>query len=351
MTQLAVFFDGTWNTPSDRTNVYKLYKLLDEIDLSKQEGIYIPGVGTENGGLFESCKHFLGGAFGDGLSENILDGYKWLIQTYQEGNKIFLFGFSRGAYTARSLAGLIRNCGILRKENSKYIDEAYSMYRDAMGPDCDQAKEFRQRFSFDPGIDFIGVWDTVGSLGIPVDGLALPGFKDYYKFHDTKLSKSVKAAYHALAINEFRAPYAPTLWTQQDDPNQGRPGNLPVEQRWFIGAHCNVGGGYAQDELCDLPCRWIQKMAQLAGLKFLADWPVGTDAYETPPRDSYQEFVGEHPELAPVVKRVPRPAGNSDTLFETVDPSVIKRIAEDGAFLNTDPQLKTALTRLPVGAA
>jgi uncharacterized protein (DUF2235 family) len=349
MANLAVFFDGTWNTPTDRTNVYKLYKLLDEIDLSKQQGTYIQGVGTEKGGLFASCKHFLGGAFGDGLSKNILDGYKWIIEAYQEGDRIFIFGFSRGAYTARSLAGLIRNCGILRKENSKYIDEAYSMYRDQMGPDCEQAKDFRQRFSFDPGIDFIGVWDTVGSLGVPVDGLPLPGFKDYYKFHDTKLSKSVKAAYHALASNEFRLPYAPTLWTKQDDPNQARPAELPVEQRWFIGAHCNVGGGYAQDKLCDLSCRWIQKTAQISGLKFLADWPVGADDYKMPPRDSYGEFIADHPELAPVVNRVARPVGSSGTLSETIDPSVTKRINEDNAFLANDPELKAALMTLPLG--
>jgi uncharacterized protein (DUF2235 family) len=349
MANLAVFFDGTWNTPTDRTNVYKLYKLLNEIDLSKQQGIYIQGVGTEKGGLFASCKHFLGGAFGDGLSENILDGYKWIIETYQEGDKIFLFGFSRGAYTARSLSGLIRNCGILRKENSKYINEAYSMYRDDMGPDCDQAKDFRRQFSFDPGIDFIGVWDTVGSLGVPANGLPLPGFKDYYKFHDTKLSKSIRAAYHALAINESRSPYTPTLWTKQDDPAQTRPEDQPVEQRWFIGAHCNVGGGYAQDKLCDLSCRWIQKMAQISGLKFHADWPVEVDDYKSPPRDSYGEFVAEHPELAPAVKRVPRPVGNSDTLCETIDSSVAKRIKEDDAFLGSDPKLKTALMTLPVG--
>src|SRR5262245_50172447 len=124
MAKLAVFFDGTWNTPTDRTNVYKLYKLLNEVDLSKQQGVYIPGVGTEAGGLLSSFKKFFGGAFGDGLSKNILQGYEWLIDKYHPGDEIFIIGFSRGAYSARSLAGLIRNCGLLRKENINAANEA-----------------------------------------------------------------------------------------------------------------------------------------------------------------------------------------------------------------------------------
>ncbi len=349
MTKLAIFFDGTWNTPADRTNVYKLYKIMNDIDNSKQRATYIQGVGTEKGGLLSSCEHFLGGAFGDGLSENILQGYKWLIECYHENDAIFIFGFSRGAYTARSLAGLTRSCGILKQENAEKINEAYEMYRDKLDPDSPEAKNFRNQFSFEPDITFVGVWDTVGSLGIPVNGLRLPGFHDYYNFHDTKLSRKVLAAYHALAINEFRSPYSPTLWTKQDDPKAARPANLPVEQRWFIGAHSNVGGGYTGDVLCNIPCRWIQKLAQRHGLEFFADWPVGDNDYNAQPRDSYEEFVTEHPDARAFLQRTPRAVYDPAALGETVDPSVIKRLNEDASFLRADPELKEALLKLPPG--
>jgi uncharacterized protein (DUF2235 family) len=349
MTKLAVFFDGTWNTPTDRTNVYKLYKLLDEVDLSKQQGVYIPGVGTEKGGLLSSVHNFFGGAFGDGLSKNILQGYRWLIDIYKPGDEIFIIGFSRGAYSARSLAGLIRNCGLLRKENISAANEAYNMYRDKLGPESEAAKEFRKELSFDVDISFVGVWDTVGSLGIPVKGFSLPGFNDHYQFHDTQLSRRVRAAYHGLAINEFRSPYEPTFWTKADALQNARPDNLPVEQRWFIGAHSNVGGGYAQDRLCNVTCRWIQKMAQKHGLEFFSDWPVGDEDYSLPPRDSYSEFVGEHRGLDKVVERVCRTVGSPDTLNETLDPSVKRRIEADPKFLSGDMSLKAALLKLPLG--
>jgi len=349
MAKLAVFFDGTWNTPTDRTNVYKLYKLLNDLDPIKQQGCYIQGVGTKEGGLFSSAAKFLGGAFGDGLCENIQAGYRWLVDTYEDGDEIFLFGFSRGAYTARSLAGMIRNCGILRKENSNYTGEAYKMYRDGLHPDAEQPSTFRKRFSFEPDISFVGVWDTVGSLGIPVNGFHLPGFSSYYEFHDTKLSGKVKAAYHALAVNEFRSPYVPTFWTRGDNPIDIRPVNLPVEQRWFIGAHSNVGGGYLKDNLCNLSCRWIQKRAQKHGLKFFFNWEVGSSDYKLEPRDSYQEFVNAHPQLEKIVKCEPRSIGAAKSLNETIDPSVINRINEDLAFLKRFPDLRTIFKKLPIG--
>jgi uncharacterized protein (DUF2235 family) len=348
MAKLAVFFDGTWNTPTDRTNVYKLYKLFNDFDPATQQAIYVQGVGTDHGrGLLTSFKNFLGGAFGDGLSQNILAGYKWLINAYQEGDEIFLLGFSRGAYSARSLAGLIRNCGILRQAHAHCVDEAYTIYRDKLPPDTQSATTFRQHCSFEPDIEFIGVWDTVGSLGIPVGELALPGFKQHYQFHDTTLSRKVKAAYHALALNEFRSAYTPTLWTRDDDHT--RTVTLPVEQRWFIGAHCNVGGGYTPDTLCNLSCRWIQKKAQRQGLVFLADWPVGDNDHTAAPHDSYTEFIREYPEVQQIVKRECRSVGLPSTLNETVDPSVQRRLSAERSFLRNEPGLEAALQQLSVG--
>ena len=112
---------------------------------------------------------FLGGAFGFGFSKNVIDGYRFLLHNFESNDEIFLFGFSRGAYTARSIAGFIRNCGILKKEHADRIEEAFKLYRrkDAH-PDSPEAEEFRKKYAMETPITFVGVWDTVGSLGIPI---------------------------------------------------------------------------------------------------------------------------------------------------------------------------------------
>src|SRR5262249_8200426 len=156
-----------------------------------------------------SLDNALGGAFGDGLSANIRQGYAWLVENHQEGDEIFLFGFSRGAYTARSLAGLIRASGLLKQNRAELVPQAYDCYRSAGGdPDTEATRAFRSQNSKEVDIAFIGVWDTVGSLGIPISGFDFPGFHDSYRFHSTVLSRRIRAAYHALAINEFRSLYA-----------------------------------------------------------------------------------------------------------------------------------------------
>ena len=343
MKKLAVYFDGTWNTPVDRTNVYKLYKLTKDVDATQQQATYIHGVGTEKGGvgLIAAFRNFLGGAFGDGLSKNICDGYEWLIQRYEDGDQIFLFGFSRGAYTARSLAGLIRNCGVLRPESIDQVGAAYGIYRDHQPPDSDSTVEFRRRHSRVVAVDFIGVWDTVGSLGIPVTGLDLPGFKRHYQFHDTHLSDNTRAAYHALAVNEYREPYAPTLWT----PKTGKVRELPVEQRWFIGAHSNVGGGYSPDLLCNPPCLWIQEMAIRHGLEFFSPWPMSVNDHEALPRNSYDEFVKEHQSLKAVVKAVARSVGTG--INETIDDGAKAALRKRPELLGQYPEMRAALLDLP----
>lgn len=343
MKKLALFFDGTWNTPADRTNVYKLYKLTNDIDLNRQQATYIRGVGTEDGGLglTAAFRNFLGGAFGDGLSRNICDGYRWLVQRYEEGDQIFLFGFSRGAYTARSLAGLIRNCGVLKPESIDQVSAAYEIYRDQQPPDIESTREFQRRYSRLTAVDFVGVWDTVGSLGIPVSGLDLPGFKRHYQFHDTHLSDNTRAAYQALAINEHREPYAPTLWT----PTPGKARQLPLEQRWFIGAHSNVGGGYSPDSLCHPPCRWIQQMAMRHGLEFLSAWPTSPTDCDALPRNSYDEFLKEHQSLKVVIKAIARSVGTG--VNETIDESAKAALKQRTALLAQYPEMRAALLDLP----
>lgn len=155
MTKLALFFDGTWNEPNDRTNAYLLYKLAPETD--DQETLYVPGVGTQGNGLFSLANKFLGGAFGDGLSANIKSGYAWLCQRYQPGASIYILGFSRGAYSARSLAGLIRKCGLANDWNDDSIRQAYGIYRDqSVSADDDSVKAYRQQFSREVDVAFIG---------------------------------------------------------------------------------------------------------------------------------------------------------------------------------------------------
>jgi uncharacterized protein (DUF2235 family) len=280
--RLALFFDGTWNTPESGTNVWTLHGQVAArgADGKEQRRYYHTGVGTSWHG------RILGGAFGYGLSENICAGYTWLAQNFVPGDEIFVFGFSRGAYTARSLVGLVRKCGVLDSPTDALVRAAYELYRERRdtvdGPD---ATAFRAANSHETRVRFVGVWDTVGSLGIPVTGLKLAPFRSYYRFHDTSLSKIVDYAYHALAIDEYREDYAPTLWTET------KPENVAVEQRWFIGAHCNVGGGYQDDTLCRIPARWLQDRAVAAGLAMDALVPLTGTEWRTEPRNSFKEFM------------------------------------------------------------
>jgi uncharacterized protein (DUF2235 family) len=274
---LVVCCDGTWNDPdelrdhiAEPTNVAKLALALVS-DVEKQEGEqaqlmhYEPGVGTS------PDERLIGGAFGYGLSHNIRNGYRFLAQNYTPGDRVFLFGFSRGAYTARSLAGLIHNCGILRAECVDQADAAFAFYRDRTNqthPKTIASHIFRDMYSYaDSKVFFIGVWDTVGALGIPEQ---IPGWEELSKvftgweklwgFHDTELSPEVEFAYHALAIDEERPPYEPTLWTQADTAD-----GQTLEQVWFSGVHSEIGGGTSDSALSDIPFLWMVDKARTPG--------------------------------------------------------------------------------------
>ena len=161
--RLIMLFDGTWNDPEDQTNVYRISRCLHDYDGDmRQRFFYNAGVGTSK------LERFRGGVFGYGLSKNLLAGYEWLAKRYTDGEEIWIFGFSRGAYTARSLVGLIRKCGLLHIVTPGLLEKAESIYRDeGLSPDADVCKDFRERYSRSPRIHFIGVWDTVGALGVP----------------------------------------------------------------------------------------------------------------------------------------------------------------------------------------
>jgi uncharacterized protein (DUF2235 family) len=262
MKRLILCCDGTWNTADQQkdgeacpSNVVRLaYRIAKRDGDIPQITFYDQGVGTGNW-----VDRISGGAFGNGLEDNIHDAYRFLIANYEVGDEIHLFGFSRGAFTARSIGGMIRKCGILRRDHIDQYVQALTMYRsDVIHPDDETAFKFRSDFSENPAdipIKFIGVWDTVGSLGIPLRGLrSLTRSK--HQFHDTELSGTVEFAYQALAIDEHRAPFEPTLWLNK--PKAGQT----VEQTWFCGAHSDVGGGYPECELADITLGWMIEKAQ-----------------------------------------------------------------------------------------
>jgi uncharacterized protein (DUF2235 family) len=268
--RLVVCCDGTWNTPDSvadgvprRTNVTKLALSVPGSDVRgvRQCVYYHPGVGT---GRWD---HLRGGAFGAGLSANVLDAYRFLIDNYDDGDELWFFGFSRGAYTARSVAGLVRNCGVLRQQNLGRMEEAYALYRSrAESPRGTASTLFRHAYSYEPRVRFIGVWDTVGALGIPVPtspvlARVAARLNRRLAFHDTDLSTHVDGAFHALAIDEKRKAFAPTLWTQQPGSGDQR-----LEQVWFAGCHSDVGGGCATSGLSDLALLWMMSRAREFGL-------------------------------------------------------------------------------------
>jgi hypothetical protein len=258
--RFVVCFDGTWNTPdkgAKPTNVVKMVRAVRSRgdDGASQLVFYDKGVGSGRG-----LDKYLGGIFGLGLTENVVDGYRFVANNYEPGDEIYIFGFSRGAYTARSLAGLIGLVGILSPANlgadlSKVID----IYREK---GIDRAEKRRRIDALgmedchSPRIRCVGVWDTVGSLGIPGDrGRTFLGGK--YYFHDVELGDCVDVALHAAAVDEKRSAFSPTLWVSKD----GRPlgDHQTVEQVWFAGAHSNVGGSYSDSTLSDIAFDWMVK--------------------------------------------------------------------------------------------
>jgi uncharacterized protein (DUF2235 family) len=253
--------DGTWDAPVASTNVYLIYKALTVT--ADQVTYYDDGIGSEATGL----SRVLQGAFGDGLFQKIQDGYTEIAHVYEPGDQIFLFGFSRGAYTARSLAGMIAICGLPSGSfTDNCVTQAFAAYRDPVNRSTILATLGACRLD-NAQIQMIGVWDTVGSLGVP----AIFGGIDEnrYGFLDTSLHPDVKNACQALAIDEQRAQFPATLWTGEPAPGQ------TIEQVWFSGCHGDVGGGTAQGgpvdagtRLCDITLGWMIRKAEGQGLTF-----------------------------------------------------------------------------------
>ena len=266
MKRIFICADGTWNRPEKDlaedfpTNVLKIARGVSPVDArgNAQVVFYDWGIGS----YYDQKK---GGAFGDGINKNIMDDYRFIVQNYDPGDEIFLFGFSRGAYTVRSLAGLMNNCGVLKRRHANRIESAFELYKDRKEhPDGQVSERFRARYAVEgpSRIRFVGVWDTVGALGVPIHMLGF--LNEKHLFHDRKIGPNIDIARHALAIDEVRDDFEPTIWKK-------RPG-LDLKQVWFAGVHCDVGGGYKPDRkrrlLSDIPLGWLISEAEAAGARF-----------------------------------------------------------------------------------
>ena len=329
MKRIIICCDGTWNSPGDtedgepiKTNVQKLFEGVCNID---EQGIfqikhYIEGVGTSG----SKTRQILDGATGWGLDHNIISAYKFLVWNYVKGDEIYLFGFSRAAYTATSVAGLIRNCGIIRNDDLGLINEAYHHYRNRgegdWSPDGKNAKAFRAKHSVETAVKFIGVWDTVGSLGIPLSIFRLFN-SNKYKFHDTTLSSYVDYAYHALAIDEKRKSFKPTLWSQSKNAHKREIPQV-MEQRWFAGVHSNIGGGYPDARLNDITLNWIIEKAAAVGLA-IDNAYCETHVHPSIDGKLYNSSVFPFNLFGPVYRII----SSKENYCATIDASVIKKWA------------------------
>ncbi|KAF3925814.1 hypothetical protein ABW20_dc0102429 [Dactylellina cionopaga] len=263
--RLIICCDGTWfsadkgtiNMPS---NVARISRLIasegvkvvrndkgEDINISIPQIVYYQsGVGT--GSLTFVDKRIQGG-LGSGLDENVCTAYNFICNNYAENDEIYLFGFSRGAYTARALSGLIIGAGILPPGAMALFPEMYQEYKKRQSKGefrkshfWEKNKEALEYTYHDVKLKFVGVWDTVGALGIPESAISgITGWNSGYQFYDTELHKNIGKAAHALALDEYRGPFTPTLWYHKQEDSHGWSSNLI--QCWFPGFHGHVGGG------------------------------------------------------------------------------------------------------------
>ncbi|MFQ5650123.1 MAG: DUF2235 domain-containing protein [bacterium] len=257
---IVVFSDGTGQEggKGHNTNIYKLFNMV--LDRSPEQiAFYDRGLGT-------GWRKVAGNVSGMGISKNILECYRFIFETYEVGDQIYLFGFSRGATTVRSLSSFIHVFGMLPKSRHELIEQAYDIYKTENKKERDRkAQKFiSKHHTMWCRIKFLGVWDTVAALGLPFKTIdvvldKIPFFR--HKFQDLRLSDSVENAYHALAIDDERLTFHPTLWHRGLKPYQ------TMKQVWFCGMHTDVGGGYEEHELSDITLEWMIQNGVHHGLK------------------------------------------------------------------------------------
>ena len=254
---IVVCCDGTGNEYGPHnTNVVGVFEAI--VRDGEQVGFYDPGVGTfstlgRNAGKWAG--KVLGKGFGWGLQQNIGDAYEYLMNHYEAGDRLYLFGFSRGAYTARALAGMLHKCGLLQRGSKNLLPYASEMYN--ARDNAAIAEGFKETFCQPCKPYFVGVWDTVASLG-------------YFfgkRFFDATLHAETPYGYHALAIDEQRSKFLPSIWSEDNDVLE-----QVVEQVWFPGVHSDVGGSYAERGLSDGALKWLLGRAEAAGMRLRPGW-------------------------------------------------------------------------------
>lgn len=366
MIRNIVLLDGTWNTPRDFTNICK--KSWEE----KVAERLIPPRGA--GGVEQNVRYFsgvgaegfkiVGGAIGFGLRAIVQDAYDWVVDNYRDDQELYIYGFSRGAYAARALAGLIGDCGI-RKTKDKSIFDISRANRSARQGSRSGAPPSGPDIQASNRIKLLGVFDTVGSYGVPAgfSGLAPLGryitLAVFGGFEDTQLGAHVDHALHAIGVDERRRPFTPTFWTVK----KGDPHPQNIEQNWFPGVHCNVGGGYEDSRLSDIALIWmIARTQALTGLTF------DNDAIRRTLKPNIDGNIPDSAEKYPIDRNFPRsremfPAGapangllwggnpDEEQVNEKVHWSVLAKLSRNcdiyGANTRYDPpNLKEAMTRL-----
>ncbi len=353
MKNIAIFCDGTWQSLGQPfpTNVALVARAVAANKEQYPQLIYYDdGVGVGEG-VLNSLVRLIGGATGAGLDQKIIHAYRFLCLNYEPGDHLFIFGFSRGAYTARSLSGLLRKLWILRRDQIDAVGEALELYRRA-ALDEQVVRSFRRDHCYDSApmlaqrvadphsaaavatqsamatVQYVGVWDTVGSLGIPHTLPFATRLDRRYEFHDLNLSRFVVSARHAVSIDECRASFLPSLWENvaalNANANAARLpyGERPYQQVWFPGRHPGVGGGQDDGGLSLSPLAWVAEGAARAGLTF--DETM-LDAFRKH-ADPLAPFV---PESGTLVARVLRMTGRvarkgPDDLDEVSDPARLR---------------------------
>jgi uncharacterized protein (DUF2235 family) len=291
--------DGTWDSASSHSNVYKFYKSL--LVTADQMPFYDDGVGAVSNIVLKVVE----GAAGIGVRQKVKDGYTKIAHVYEAGDQIFIVGFSRGAFTARALAGMIANCGLPTKNFSDdLVSKAFEAYEHPSQRE-NILKSLSNCAMADAKINMVGVWDTVGSVGLTA---VLGGVDPIDGFLDVTLHPNVLNAYHALAIDEKRPQFQPTLW------NVASPGQT-LEQVWFSGYHSDVGGGVSsippgEKALSDIPLAWMISKAAALGLQF--------DPQALSPADPADALLPMNPPNAGINQVEPRTIADSATLADSV---------------------------------
>lgn len=305
MKRIIICADGTWNRPEQLgkeqypTSVLTFARhLLPQDDAgTKQVIFYDWGIGSYH-------DQMAGGALGAGLEKNVQDGYRFLIHNYEIGDEIYLFGFSRGAYTVRSLCGLINNCSLLKSTEGRLIEKAFDIYKTKKHtPKSQFSIDWRAKHSVADKvkIHFVGVWDTVGALGLPFSIFGL--IKDKHLFYDRKLGSNLKTVRHALSLDELRDDFEPTIWQTRE--------TVDLAQVWFAGVHADIGGSYKPDKdgkvLSDIPMQWLLTEAENSGLAFDNQIKQRTlTAHTCANASQHNEYKGKYKLLGKRIREIPK---------------------------------------------